>query len=194
MALGTNLKKNIVENDTEVLEKTDSTEETNVQNEILASNEEGEDIAKSFKQYCVFSSGNEEYAIPIEIVKEVVKYSRPAPIPQMPGYIIGMSNVRGNIYGVMDLEIFFQGETQIEEHQYLLVLDHEDFKMAIRIANVPDSLMVSDEIIEEINSSTMKSVLGQKYLKGIIKIEKRMIVLFDILGMISGEKFTVVSD
>ena len=35
-------------------------------------------------QYCVFSLGAEEYAIPIDTVKEVVKFSKPAPIPQMP--------------------------------------------------------------------------------------------------------------
>ena len=44
-----------------------------------------------------------------------------------------MSNVRGNIYGVMDLQIFFQGDNKDDEHKYLLVIDHETYKMAIRI-------------------------------------------------------------
>ena len=148
----------------------------------------------SFVQYCVFKSGNEEYAIPIEIVKEVVKYSNAAPIPQMPNYIIGMSNIRGNIYGVMDLKTFFQGEGNQADYNYLLVLDHDVYKMAIVIPNVPDSLMVSVKEIEELNSTSLKSVLGQKYLKGIIKRDSRMIILFDILALVSGEKFTVVGD
>lgn len=192
MALGTNVKRKsddeqVVSNETTATEKEVSTVEESEIEEIA-----DEENKEKVLQYCVFNAGEEEYAIPIDIVKEVVKYSNPSPIPQMPQYIIGMSNVRGNIYGVMDLQIFFQGDNKDDEHKYLLVIDHETYKMAIRINEVPNSLMVLESEIEELNSATLKSVIGQKYLKGIIKRENRMIILFDILGMISGDQFTEI--
>lgn len=189
MALGSNVKNKSPEIE-EISESVEESPKEELVDQEVSSEESEDQVELSFSQYCVFHAGNEEYAIPIDIVKEVVKYAVPSPIPQMPPYIIGMSNVRGNIYGVMDLEMFFQGETRVTEHKYLLVLDHDTYKMAIRIQDVPNSLMVSDDMIEQLNNANFKSVIGQKYLKGLIKKDKRMIILFDILSMISGDKFT----
>jgi len=206
MALGNNIRKKAIKSQPTVSEVANETEPVSVQEKSdikvaekptinlikeVKENKEVEVIKKT--HYCVFSAGKEEYAIPIDIVKEVVKYSEPAAIPQMPSFIIGMSNVRGNIYGVLDLDIFFQGQTREAEYKYLIVLDHDIYKMAIRIKNVPDSLIVEDDILEELNSSTFKSVIGQKYLRGIIKKDNRMIILFDILGMVSNEEFTEIN-
>lgn len=201
MALGKNVKKKPDQTSSQsegkanddVQELVKQAEETGKLDISIPEKEEEQIEDKFLNQYCIFQAGKEEYAVPIDVVKEVVKYTTPAPIPQMPSYIIGMSNIRGNIYGVLDLELFFQGSIKEETHQYLLVLDHDVYKMAIRIKDVPNSLMVSEEMIEQITSSTFKSVVGQKYLKGIIKKDKRMIVLFDILGMVASDKFVEIN-
>lgn len=189
MALGTNLgtKAGNVERslEQETVAEDNNTREINKPDQELVREEV---VVKN--QYCVFKLGAEEYAIPIEVVKEVVKYSDPAPIPQMPNYILGMSNVRGNIYGVMDLECYFKGVSMGTNRNYLLVLDHETYKMSISIEQVPNSLMVAEGEVEQLNASSFKSVIGQKFLQGIIKLDNRMIVLLNILDMISSEDFT----
>lgn len=197
MALGKNIAvKEGAESASEVGQKPEEGTSTvaSETGSVLKEKEEKEtETVVSQSQYCVFASGNEEYAIPIDVVKEVVKYKEPAPIPQMPDYIIGMSNIRGNIYGILDIDMFFQTQSFGQEHKYLIVIDHPEYKMAIRIYNVPNSMIVLDDQIEQLNSASSKSVIGQKYLKGIIKKDQRMIVLFDILGMISSDKFTDLS-
>ena len=146
---------------------------------------------KSLIQYCVFKTNREEYAVPIDLVKEVVKYSKPAPLPQVPSYILGMTNIRGNVYGILDIEKFFGLDTEAS-HNYLLVLDHDIYKMTIGIPEVPDSLIIAEDEIENLSSSTVKSKVGQKYIRGVIKKENRMIIVFDIEGIISSEKFTIM--
>ena len=149
---------------------------------------------KSFHQFCVFKSGDEKYALPINLVKEVVLLPKIAPVSQMPAYICGMANIRGNIYGVLDLKQFFNTYSGLAtENKYLLVLEHEVFQMGIAIPEVPDTLIVSEDMIEGLSISLLKSEIGQKYLKGIIKKDCRVIILFDILGMISSDKFTEIS-
>lgn len=201
MALGTNLKKKsndqptqedepIESEKSESIEKNQPPINLNPTNQII----EEADENLNFEQFCVFKAGGEEYAIPINLVKEVVPYPEVSNIPQMPSYIKGMSNVRGNIFGVMDLNMFFGGnkDQKDQEVKYLLVIDHEVYHMAIEIPEVPDTLMASEQMIEKLSSARLKSKIGQKYLKGIIKKDRRMIILFDILGIISGQKFTVV--
>ena len=150
------------------------------------------DINTNLQQYCIFRAGSEEYALPIYLIKEVVKYTRPAPLPQMPAYILGATNIRGNVFGILDIQLFFNINST-EEHKYLLVLDHETYKMSIGIPEVPDSLLIEDSEIENLNSSTLKSKVSQKYMKGVIKRDNRMIILFDIEAIISSEQFTSVS-
>ena len=193
MALGKNLtKKTSKPKSEEVEEKPTTTDESETSPALDADSKEEEFVA--LEQFCVFRAGKEEYALPIHMVKEVVKLPPMSYVPQMPDYLTGMVNVRGSIYGILDLAVFFKGsDDQIEkEYKYLLVIDHEEYKMGILITDVPDTVTVSADSIEKLTSSTIKSVKGRKYLQGIIKKDKRMIILFDILEMISSPKFTEV--
>ncbi|WP_421765518.1 chemotaxis protein CheW [Ekhidna sp.] len=199
MALGSNLTKKEPEENSPPVDphseskESDSIETIERQDDSKVQNESVDEESVSYEQFCVFKAGGEEYAIPINLVKEVVPYPAVSKIPQMPLYIKGMSNVRGNIFGVMDLNLFFGGDKQSKnlDVKYLLVIDHEKYHMAIEIPEVPDTLMASENMIEKLSSTRLKSKIGQKYLKGIIKKDRRMIILFDILGIISSEKFTV---
>jgi len=191
MALGSNLTKQ----QNQVIDKQKEEPVENIGDEQVALVEEESKNEKdnlNLQQYCVFKIGREEYAIPIHIVKEVVKYRKPAPLPQMPTYILGATNIRGNVFGILDIQRFFNIQSD-QKHNYLLVLDHEEYKMSIGIPEVPDSMIVAEKEIENLNSSTLKSQAGQKYLKGVIKKDNRMIILFDVNGIISNEKFTDVS-
>lgn len=193
MALGKNLQKKTA-NEKPLQKEEESVDAKESKNQKIEAEPEEGGTADSFHQFCVFKSKGEEYAIPINLVKEVVPFPKTAPVSQMPPYLIGMANVRGNIYGVLDLGLFFniQSENSLEK-KYLLVLEHDVYQMAVAIPDVPDTLMVAEKMIEELSASRMKSAIGQKYLKGIIKKDRRMIILFDILGMISSDKFTETS-
>lgn len=194
MALGQNLSKKTTETKPSVQEELQEENAAPVEVQETAKQVDKEEERERLNQFCVFRSGGEEYAIPINLVKEVVPYPKTSVITQMPRYIIGMANVRGNIFGVLDLGQFFSlNSKQASENNYLLVLEHDVYQMAIAIPDVPDTLLVSEKMIEKLSAARLKSALGQKYLKGIIKKDRRMIILFDILGMISGEKFTETS-
>ncbi len=186
MALGGNLLKNDPKKE-ETAAASQAVDDT-----LDPTNNESIDQSK-LVQYCVFKAGDEEYAIPIDLIKEVVKYSQPAPLPQVPNYILGMSNIRGNIYGILDIELYFHVRTSPVEHKYLLVLDHDTYKMAIGIEDVPDSLIINEDMLEELKTSAFKSTISQKYLKGVIKKDKRMIIVFDIMGIVSAESFAITS-
>ena len=190
MALGSNLglKKKGHKNKQYVHPLKAKNEKTDLRKKAIHNDDIAEE-KNTRNQYCVFKAGMEEYAISINIVKEVVKCSKLAPIPHMPDYILGMCNVRGNIYGVMDLACFFKGIVTNAECNYLLILDHDEFKMAISIERVPDSLIMSDHEVERLNVSSLKSMVRQKFLQGIIKLEKRMIILINVLDMITSPEF-----
>lgn len=192
MALGNNLKSSEISN-----QKKNEYQEV-IENQLMEVEQPSEDndilskIAESTQLLCVFESGGEQYAIPMNYVKEVVKMPVRTPIPQMPNYFSEMANVRGEVYGILDLSLFFQSNDVISPWNYLLILKDDKFRVGIALENVPNTVKVSTKMIEEISSSSFGSLKGKKYLTGIVKREKEMIILFDIKGMIGSEKFTEV--
>lgn len=192
MAVGKNLKASQSQTQVESNELIQSTDDLDqVAYESESEYEEMERVETQL--FCVFNTGRADYAIPMDYVKEVVKMPSTTPIPQMPAYISSMANIRGEVYGIMNLSVFFQNDSQSEDYNYLLVLNDDEYKVAIALTDVPNTLKVSENMIEELSSSTFGSLEGKKYLSGIVRKGKQMIILFDVKGMISSEKFTEVS-
>jgi purine-binding chemotaxis protein CheW len=193
MALGNNLKSSEIHNNEDDVNKNDV---KNLSEELdtLLDDEDSDEKTAHIKTYlfCVFESEGEQYGIPMDDVKEVVKMPVTTPIPQMPQYFATMANVRGIVYGILDLSNFLQNTSEVPQFDYLLILKDEEFRVGIALENVPNTVKVSEGMIEDISSSTFGSKKEGKYLTGILKQGKEMIILLDPKGMISSEKFTEV--
>ncbi len=162
---------------------------TRLPEEIL----ETEEKQISGKMMCIFQAGMEEYAVPLETVKEVIAISPIAPLPQVPEFIVGMANVRGNVHGILDLNIFFQNKAGDVQNRFLLVLNHDEYKIAIQIPEVPDTMLIDEDNIEDFSSSMMNTDKNQDFLSGLIKMDGRMIIQLNILELISSERLVAVN-
>ena len=102
----------------QVLEK----QKDQINNSNSLSVDESEDII----QLVGFIVGNEEYAIPILAIQEIIKpivYTR---VPSTPDYVLGVFNLRGNVLPLIDLRSKFhlrsQNETAVKLEKVLLLL------------------------------------------------------------------------
>lgn len=59
------------------------------------------------KQVVIFALGQEEYAMPIEVVREITRLDIVRPIPQAPAYVMGLINIRGSAIPLIDLHSRF---------------------------------------------------------------------------------------
>src|SRR3989339_902212 len=77
-------------------------------------------------QMIVFQLGNEEYAVPITSVQEIIMPLIPTKIPKSPSFVEGVINLRGHIIPIIDGRKKFQlnTETQSKESR-IMVLDIE---------------------------------------------------------------------
>lgn len=70
-------------------------------------------------QVVIFTLGQEEYAIPIEVVREITSLGEIRSIPQAPAFVRGLINLRGKAIPLIDLHVRFgiQGDiTQKSEN------------------------------------------------------------------------------
>lgn len=190
MAIGENITNKSVENTIETEKGSENPEESPFYDDWV--DDEDEKVVPK-ELFCVFTINQVEYAIPIKAVKEVVRYSNLAPVPEVPGYILGVSNVRGNIFAVLDLGKYFEANSE-GKYIYLMVLNHDEYRLAVALPGVPDTLSVSEDMIEELSSSSVKMIKRREYLKSVIKYEKRMIIELNIFGLIANENFATARD
>lgn len=66
-------------------------------------------------QVVIFTLGKEEYAIPIDVVREITRLGEVRAIPQAPAYVRGLINLRGTAIPLIDLHVRFgiNGENDI---------------------------------------------------------------------------------
>ena len=58
-------------------------------------------------QVVIFTLGQEEYAMPIEVVREITRLGEVRAIPQAPAYVRGLINLRGKAIPLVDLHVRF---------------------------------------------------------------------------------------
>lgn len=125
-------------------------------------------------QVVIFSLDQEEYAVPIEIVQEVVKITEITPIPNSPAFIAGVVNLRGKIISIVDLERRFQLEHQTEKHksEHIIVIDQPASPFGIIVDKVTEVLRLAPGSIQEA-PQTGKNKIGSQFIKGIIILTEK---------------------
>lgn len=140
-------------------------------------------------QIVVFKLGEEEYGLHIDHIKEVVITPVITRMPQTPSYIKGVANVRGNVIAILDLEDKFQLSRKdagtLNQNNFTLVIESEDYKMGILVREVPNTLSISSDHIEQSVFVGGDRQNEQSYISGIAKLDKRLIVMIDIFKVIS---------
>lgn len=109
-----------------------------------------------------FIVGNEEFAVPILNVIEIVKPIEYTRVPGTPAYVLGVFNLRGNVFPLINLRIKFglHPNKQDKDTRYLVVRNNDQIAgfvidkltEAIRIKNsdidpMPESLVEDENII-----------------------------------------------
>ena len=142
-------------------------------------------------QIVVFKLGQEEYGMSIDQIKEVVITPAVTHMPQTPSFVEGVANIRGNIIAILDLEEKF-GLSRTQDatdsgNNFTLVIESEDYKMGVLVREVPNTLSISQSNIEE-TVFTGDNQSEQSYITGIVKLDKRLIIMIDIFKVINEQE------
>ena len=144
------------------------------------------------QQIVVFKLGQEEYGLSIDQIKEVVITPTITRMPQTPPFVKGVANIRGNVIAILDLEEKFglirnQDDTQKKSNNFTLVIESDEYKMGILVREVPNTLSISSASVED-SVFTGDHQAEQSYITGIVKLDKRLIIMIDIFKVINEQE------
>lgn len=92
-------------------------------------------------QHLSFRVRQATYALPIELVREIIEYSDVTPVPMMPAFIHGVINLRGNVVPVLDLAARFGFEpTVANKRTCVVIIELQQQEQNQRIGLVVDAV------------------------------------------------------
>ncbi|TGK13093.1 purine-binding chemotaxis protein CheW [Leptospira fletcheri] len=140
-------------------------------------------------QYILFNLGEEEYAIPITLVDEIIKIHNLVRVPRSKNYFAGIMDIRGKVVKMVDLTIKLN-IPRIHEVDYdraiVVKIGGESVGIIVdKVANValfpPDTINPPPPSVKGISS---------RYITGVGKKDDRFIILIDIEKILGSEELS----
>src|SRR6201991_2721263 len=113
-------------------------------------------------QIVVFSLGDEEYALPIEQVQEIIRYAEPRSIASDSASIRGVISLRGKIIPVCDLASHL-GTAADHAEGKVVIVEAGDATAGILVDDVAEVLTITGGEVEDVPTA------GNEAIKGIAK-------------------------
>ncbi len=144
------------------------------------------------RQVVIFKLGNEEYAIPIMQVQEIIRMTDITAIPQAPDFVEGIINLRGRIIPIIDLMKRFNLEGgEYSDEMRIVVVDVQNQTVGIIVDMVSEVSRLSEDDIEPPPETVTLS--NTAYLSGVGKLDGRLIILLDLDYILTEKEIAAVS-
>jgi len=139
----------------------------------------GRDAAQGHR-YVLLSIASAHYAVREAFVTELERVPKITPVPHVPSWVRGVTNLRGDILSVVDMRTFIGLDASTPHSARMLVvrLLNEDFATGLlvdgvdRIVSVPPAQITPPE-------SSLEGPLAA-YLTGMCVIEERLVAVLDL--------------
>ena len=133
---------------------------------VLAVEKKDETAQKDFIEIVVFKLASETYGIESSFIGEVHPLKDFTILPGMPSFVLGIINVRGQIFSIIDLKKFFNlPEKGLGELNKVIIIRNERMEFGILADIIQGACSLSlDEIQIQPGSA---HVIDPGYLKGI---------------------------
>jgi purine-binding chemotaxis protein CheW len=139
-------------------------------------------------KYLTFELAGEEYGLEILKVREIIGYMQITAVPQLPAFVKGVINLRGQVIPVIDLRLkFSMPEAKTTEQTCIIVVETRNGAKAINTGIIVDQvcevLDIGGDNIED--TPQFGGNVETDFILGIGKIGESVKILLDIDKVLS---------
>lgn len=143
-------------------------------------------------QFLTFRLGDEVYGVDILRVQEIKGYTAVTKIPNQPGYIKGVMNLRGTIVPIVELRTKVGMETiDYTAHTVIVVVVVQGRIMGFVVDSVSDVLNIGKKDIQAPPQFGTK--VDVSFLQGIAQCGDSLVALLNIDQLLAGEDLPVAA-
>lgn len=133
----------------------------------------------NIERFLEFALGQENYAIPLLKVREVIAVPNTTPVPYTPAHFVGIMNLRGQVISVIDLRkklsITPKGNN---EEIAVIIVDLDPVYLGVIVDSINTVLALSPEQISA--PPKIESTRNTEYINGVYRQGNKISVMMDI--------------
>ncbi len=151
---------------------------TDVSDSLLNNNQTSE---VKGKKYIIFMIADKHFAIASYKISEVVRPLKFTKLPNVPEWLLGIANLRGDIISIIDLQSLWNKTSIDSPKSKFIVLNTEeaDSHIAFKVDKLREIAILPDEEIKTIDEDDLP------YLFGKITHKSNLINLLDVEAILS---------
>ncbi|HHO77161.1 MAG TPA: hypothetical protein ENN05_12150 [Deltaproteobacteria bacterium] len=153
--------------------------------------EEPEKPEEEDNSFITFSLEEETYAVPIRTIEEIIGLQDISLLPNVPDFIKGVINLRGDLVPIMDLRL----KLGLEEKEYnpltvFLIVRVEERVMGMVVDNVADVLVIDPLRIQK--TPSFSAHISTDFIEGVYKdTQEQMVILVNLPSLIKPDEWEV---
>lgn len=161
-------------------------------NSIVAEMLEDENEDTMEGKFLLFRLGGEEYGIPICNVIEIIGIQSITDLPETPGYVKGVINLRGKVIPVIDVRIRFgMPEKDYDDRTCIVVVNISKVSVGLIVDSVSEVMDIEHDSIEP--PPKFSQGAGTRYIQGLGKVQGNVKILLDAQKLLFEEELSQLS-
>ncbi|HHW45062.1 MAG TPA: hypothetical protein GXX25_14900 [Desulfotomaculum sp.] len=144
--------------------------------------------AVSEEQFVIFHLQDEEYAVNIQSVKEIIRPPEIVRVPRAPAYVEGVINIRGTILPVINLRLKLSlPARENDDRSRIVVVDMNGVPTGLVVDAVREVRKISADQIAPV-PAVLGAHLDTGYLQGVVRTadSQRSILLLNLQNVLTG--------
>jgi len=138
-------------------------------------------------QVVSFQLKNEEFAVPILKVQEIIRSPEVTRVPKTPDFVEGIINLRGRVVPLISLRKRFGLEhIAIDHNTRVIVVELQGKVVGFSVDGVREVIRVQTSVIEP--PPALIGGIEKEFLSGVAKLEERLLILLDLDKVLSNNE------
>lgn len=140
-------------------------------------------------QVLSFILGDEEYGVDILRVQEIKGWEKTTPIPNTPGYVMGVINLRGAVVPIIDLRVRFKLESVTYDETTVVIIVRSEDSVGIEkiiglvVDGVSDVYSFNKKELQ--TAPDMTGTVHSEYIQGLATINEKLIITLHVDPLIN---------
>ncbi len=156
-----------------------------------------ENIITKNDQYLTFRLGNEDFALGISRVREVMDYANITKVPRMPEFLRGVINLRGNVMPVIDLRLklgMSATEKTVDTCIVIMeiMIDGESVEMGVLTDSVQEVIDLDSSMIKP--PPRFGTKLDTEFICGMGKHNDNFLIILNIDKVLASDELALIQN
>jgi purine-binding chemotaxis protein CheW len=145
----------------------------------------------SVRQFVIFSINEEEFGLDIENISSIERMLEIFKIPNAPGYIEGLANLRGKVYTIFNLRKRFNLPCpEFDDNTKVIITNNSASEIGIIVDEVKEIVKLDESAFEPAPKAL--STLKERFLSGTAKLDDRLVLMLDLEKVLTEPDIEIV--